>query len=267
MKPLLLAAAAYLLAGVPTCRVDDVKSDSRPISHELWDADLQRFVSEDGWVDYAAWQRDTARLTKYLALVAANHPNERHWSADERLAYWINAYNAYTVKLMLDHWPVASIKDIKGGIGFVNSVWDIKFIEIEGHTYDLNNLEHGIIRPKFQDPRIHAAVNCASVSCPVLRGEAFVAERLDEQLDDQARRWFDGVRNDLSDPARPRLSSIMKWYGSDFEWGGGSLEAFVEEHSGVDLPAGAEFAYLDYDWRANVAPADRAPAAGADASR
>lgn len=252
MKSLLLFAfvPTYLL-GVPTCRVDDVASDSEPITHELWDEQLDTYVDEAGWVDYDAWLRDSAKLNDYLALVESHHPNEANWTDDERLAYWINAYNAYTVKLLLDNWPQASIKDIKGGIGFVNSVWDQEFITIEGNEYSLNNLEHGIIRPKFEDPRIHAAVNCASVSCPVLRDEAYVADRLDEQLDDQVRRWFASDRNDLSDPGAPKLSSIFKWYGGDFEWDGMTRAGFIEKYSGVDLPDDVDFEYLDYDWGIN----------------
>ena len=248
---LLLLGVATLLLGVPTCKVDDVTSASAPITHELWTEALGTYVDADGWVDYEAWSRDTAKLGEYLALLRSHHPNETNWTDDERLAYWINAYNAFTVELILDHWPLESIKDIKGGVGFVNSVWDQEFITIEGHRYDLNDLEHGIIRPKFKDPRIHAAVNCASVSCPVLRGEAYVAERLDAQLDDQVRRWLAGDRNDLSDPASPKLSSIFKWYGGDFEEGGSTKAAFVERYSGVDLPEDVDFEYLEYDWGIN----------------
>ena len=251
MKLLALLFPALYLLGVPTCRVDDVASDSEPISHAAWDAQLERYVSEEGWVDYEAWVQDSAALKDYLRTLRAHHPNEANWTRDERLAYWINAYNAFTVELILDHWPVSSIKDIKQGTGFINSVWDIKFIEIEGHRYDLNDIEHGIIRPKFEDQRIHMAVNCASVSCPRLRDEAYVAERLDEQLDDQVRSAFRSFRNDLSDPAAPKVSSIFKWYGPDFEWGGSSLRAFVEEYGGVELADGAEFEYLDYDWAIN----------------
>ena len=248
---LLIALALTALVGVPTCRVDEVQSDSQPITHERWDAQLQRYVSPEGWVDYDAWVRDTADLAAYLGLLASHHPNDAHWSREEQLAYWINAYNAYTVALVLRHWPLSSIKDIKGGIGFVNSVWDLKFIEIEGAEYDLNNLEHGIIRPKFRDDRIHVAVNCASVSCPPLLNEAFTAERLDGMLDSAAAAFLRGPRNDLSDPAAPRLSSIFKWYAGDFEWDGGTLAGFVEEHGGVDLPAEVDFEYLDYDWGIN----------------
>ena len=257
MKVILFALSSLLLAGVPTCRVDDVKSDSKPITHELFDQQLKQYVDEEGWVDYDGWVKDTAQLKQYLALLKSHHPNEEHWSREERFAYWINAYNAFTLELILDHWPVSSIKDIKDGTGFINSVWDIKFIEIEGHTYDLNNLEHGIIRPKFQDQRIHAAVNCASVSCPQLRNEAFTADRIDEQLDEQARGWFASTRNDLSDPANPKVSSILKWYSGDFEWGGSSVERFVEEYGGVDLPEKASLQYLDYDWGINAQSTNR----------
>ena len=249
---LLFAFLFTALVGVPTCRVDDVKSDSRPVTHELWDAQLQRYVSEEGWVDYEAWASDTAGLVSYLALLSSHHPNDAHWTDDEQLAYWINAYNAFTVQLVLRHWPLESIKDIRpNGTGFINSVWDIKFVEIEGQAYDLNNVEHGIIRPKFRDNRIHVAVNCASVSCPPLLNEAFTAERLDGQLDSAVTAFLAGPRNDLSDPAAPKVSSIFKWYGNDFEWDGGSLAGFVERHGGVDLPEGVEFEYLDYDWGIN----------------
>lgn len=252
-----LALLFLPLAGVPTCRVDDVQSDSQPITHERWDEALATYVSDEGWVDYDAWLQDTSGLRAYLDLLESHHPNEANWSEDERLAYWINAYNAYTVALVLRHWPVDGIKDIKSGVGFVNSVWDIKFIEIEGQTYDLNNVEHGIIRPKFEDNRIHVAVNCASVSCPPLLNEAFAASRLDAQLDSAVTAFLKGPRNDLSDPAAPKVSSIFKWYGGDFEWDGGSLADFVEAHTEVDLPDGVEFEFLDYDWGINSQAANR----------
>ena len=249
---LLFVLVFTALVGVPTCRTDDVKSDSRPISHDLWEAELQRFVDKDGWVDYEAWDKNESGLDKYIALLSENHPNVEHWTEDERLAYWINAYNAYTVKLVLDHWPLKSIKDIRpDGKGFINSVWDIKFIEIEGHKYDLNNIEHGIIRPKFQDNRIHVAVNCASVSCPPLLDHAYRADQLDEQLDAQVASFLAGPRNDLSDPDNPKLSSIFKWYKPDFDWNGGSLPKFVSSHSDYVLPKGVDFAFLDYDWGIN----------------
>ncbi len=251
MKAVIFSLLGLFLAGVPTCRVDDVQSDSSPITHELFTKELQKYVSDDGWVDYEAWSKDTAGISKYLDIVSTHYPNEKNWTRDQRLAYWINAYNAYTIKLMLENWPVESIKDIKPGVGFINSVWDQEFISIEGNSYTLNNIEHGIIRPKFEDQRIHMAANCASVSCPQLLNKAFSADKLNEQLDEQTRLAFKSFRNDLSDPNNPKISSIFKWYGGDFNWNDSSLEAFVEKYGEVDLPDGVKFSYIDYNWSVN----------------
>ena len=156
------------------CKIKDQRSDSMPINHTIWDELLQKHV-DSGKVDYKGFIRDSSKFDKYLRLLKENHPNRKNWTEEERLAYWINAYNAFTLKLIIDNYPVESIKDIKKGIPFVNSVWDIKFIKIEAATYDLNNIEHGIIRAKFSEQRIHFAVNCASVSCPDLADSSYNA--------------------------------------------------------------------------------------------
>jgi len=134
-----------------------VASNSTPISHEIW---TELF---DGKVNYKGFAEDKARFDEYLNLLNTHHPNDKNWSKNEQLAYWINAYNAYTVELILKHYPVVSIKDIKKGLPFLNSVWDIEFIEIEGNTYDLNHIEHEILRKEFDEPRIHFAIVCASI--------------------------------------------------------------------------------------------------------
>ncbi len=232
------------------CGVKPVASDSRPVSHEIWDRLLREHVSPEGWVDYPGFIRDSSRLNTYLDLLSRHHPNDRHWAPAERLAYWINAYNAFTVKLILDHYPLESIKDIKRGIPFVNTVWDIKFIEIEGQTYDLNNIEHGIIRQRFDDPRIHFAVNCASISCPRLRNEAFSADQLEAQLDDQARAFLADTRKNVIDTDRLSLSRIFQWYGGDFPAGNAFVD-FLNRYAPLTIGPGPEIEYLDYDWRLN----------------
>jgi len=235
---------------VQSCKVKDYTSDSRPIDHKLWDTLLERHVTPEGIVDYQGIIADSSQLNAYLDLLSENHPNEQNWSRDQRLAYWINAYNAFTVKLIVDHYPLQSIKDIKNGIPFVNTVWDIKFIKIESREYDLNNIEHGIIRPKFDEPRIHFAVNCASKSCPKLLNEAFVAERLDEQLDRVAHEFIaQDTKNTISRDALG-LSSIFSWYGSDFRSAGG-VEAFVRKYSQEEIGPDPRIDYLDYDWSLN----------------
>lgn len=233
------------------CAVKKIKSNSKPITHELWDTLLRQNVSEIGVVNYKGIMKDSMKFNSYLTLLKNNHPNDKNWSKDERLAYWINAYNAFTVEMIINHYPVKSIKDIKNGIPFVNTVWDIKFIEIEGKTYDLNNLEHGIARKRFNDPRMHAAFNCASFSCPRLRNEAYTAKRLDEQLDDQIRYFINNNTKNQLDPDHPKLSKIFKWYGGDFKKTGKSVREFISQYAEVKIKKNASISYMDYIWTLN----------------
>ncbi|MCB0686777.1 MAG: DUF547 domain-containing protein [Saprospiraceae bacterium] len=238
-----------LLLASNACKVSMKVSDSKPVSHVLWSELLQDHVSKDGWVDYKGFQKDSLKLKEYLNLLSSGHPNDKNWSRDEQLAYWINAYNAYTVKLITDHYPVQSIKDIKNGIPFVNTVWDIKFINIEGHTYDLNNIEHGIIRPYFNEPRIHFAINCASVSCPRLLNEAYTADQLEEQLTNAARSFLaDPLRNQVE---KHRVSSIFSWFRGDFKKKSGSLVKFINQYAPEVVQEDTDLAFLDYNWQLN----------------
>jgi hypothetical protein len=248
---MLLTGSILLMA----CKVKDYPSTSRPVSHEKWDGLVQQHVRENGFVDYKGFIRDSIQLKGYLEVLEGSHPNDKFWSREERLAYWINAYNAYTVKLIVDHYPVGSIKEIKNGIPFVNTVWDIKFIHIEERTYDLNNIEHGILRAKYDEPRIHFAVNCASVSCPNLRNEAYTAEQLDRQLDDQARDFLSDPTKNIIEPGRVRLSKIFRWYKGDFTERG-SLIDFLNRYAPVEIQPDAKVDYLDYNWSLNDLPED-----------
>lgn len=233
------------------CKVKKYQSTSQPITHELWDTLLQQNVTEEGNVNYEGFIKDSVKFEQYLTILKNNHPNDNNWAEKERLSYWINAYNAFTVKLIIDNYPVKSIKDIKNGIPFVNTVWDIKFIKIEGKTYDLNNLEHGIARKRFKDPRIHAAFNCASFSCPRLRNEAFTAARLDEQLDDQMRYFIHNTNKNQLDTDNPKLSKIFKWYSGDFKKTGMSVREFINQYAEVKIKKGADIDWLDYKWNLN----------------
>ncbi len=233
------------------CGVKEFSSNSSPIAHTIWDELVKKHVTETGAVDYKGFQRDSVQLNRYLSQLQNNHPNDKNWSKDEQLAYWINAYNAFTVKLVIDHYPVKSIRDIKSGIPFVNSVWDIKFIQIEGRTYDLNNIEHGIIREEFEEPRIHFALNCASISCPRLRTEAFFADRLEEQLTDQTQYFLrNTIKNQIS-TNDPKLSKIFSWYRFDFKKGDNSVLKFINQYSDIKIDSNAKISYLDYDWNLN----------------
>ena len=254
MKHWLYLVFSILLAGAfSSCSVSKVKSDSQPVQHHLWDSLLKKHVSPQGYVDYRGMIRDSVLLNKYLNLLSSAHPNDKNWNNEEQLAYWINAYNAFTIKLIVDHYPIQGIKEIKNGIPFVNTVWDIKFIEIENETYDLNNIEHGIIRAHFEEPRIHFAVNCASVSCPKLRNEAYTADKLDQQLDDQARYFInDSGKNRLSETP-VKLSKIFSWFKGDFEVGGKDYKEFINRYASDKIDEMAEVEFLEYDWNLNVA--------------
>jgi len=255
MKRLLIFSPALILVLVigfvcSNCRSIKRDTDSRPVTHEQWDVLLKKHVRTDGFVDYKGFVRDSSDLNRYLRLLETAHPNDKNWTRNEQMAYWINAYNAYTVQLIVRNYPVSSIKDIKKGVAFVNSVWDMKFIKIQGYTYDLNNIEHNILRPVFKDARVHAAVNCASYSCPKLLNEAYTAARLEEQLEA-------GMRNFVNDPLRNRItaekaeiSEIFKWFKGDFERDG-SLRDFLNKYAAVKLTDKTDISHIDYDWRLN----------------
>jgi Protein of unknown function, DUF547 len=228
-----------------------VKSDSKPISHEIWNDLLKKNVNSAGMVNYKSLQKDSAKLRKYTDLLSQNHPSDQFWSKNEQKAYWINAYNAFTVALILKNYPVKSIKEIGGKVPFVNSTWDIKFIKIEGKTYDLNNIEHNILRPIFKDPRVHFAINCASKTCAKLRNEAYVSEKLDAQLDDAGRQFLNDptkTRNHIS-AEKAQLSMYFKWFSDDF----GDIPTFINRFSDVKISAKTPIDFLEYNWNLNEA--------------
>lgn len=234
--------------------------------HHAWTQLLERHVAwrsngHASVVDYAGFQQDMDELKAYLSQLSAVMPDEyRRWQASQRLAFLINAYNAFTVKLVADHYPVDSIKDIGG---LFSSPWRQAFIPLLGQTLTLDQIEHGLIREPgtFDEPRIHFAVNCASIGCPALRDEAFVAERLNEQLEDSQLRFLSDRSRNRYDPIRQRvqISRIFDWYGDDFSKKWGSLDNYLNQHlqplsnpSGQHVPPEKlRIEYLDYDWDLN----------------
>lgn len=224
------------------------KVKAQAVSHQLWEDLLQAYVTEEGVVNYNGF-KDNPKLDQYLELLNQNGPR-KSWSRYDKLAYWINAYNAFTVKLVSKHYPIKSIKDIKKGIPFVNTVWDIKFIVLDGDTYDLNNIEHGIIRKRFREPRIHFAVNCASESCPALLNHAYTGAKLDDQLTFQAKRFLaDKTKNKISSN-KLDLSKIFKWFKKDFTRRSSFIE-FLNKYAPTPINKSAKISYNKYDWRLN----------------
>lgn len=211
-------------------------------SHQAWHDQLQAYVSSSGSVNYQEWKQNSARLDGYLAELESNAPSSG-WSRNEQLAYWINAYNAYTVKLILDNYPIRSITDL-------GTPWDKKFINIGGTSYSLNDIEHNILREKLKEYRVHFAVNCASVSCPPLLNKAYKASNVEQLLDQQARRFINDARyNDIAG-SELALSKIFDWYGADFKKSGTLIE-YLNKYAETAIPADATVGFKDYNWNLN----------------
>ncbi len=248
------------LSGLSGCQsISQPETDAQPIHHQTWDSLLKAHVKESGLVDYRGFMADTQQLNAYLTKLEHHHPNDEHWSRNEQLAYWLNAYNAFTIKLILKHYPVSSIKSIVTGpsIPFVHSPWDIAFINIEGQSYDLNNIEHGIIREHFQEPRIHFAVNCASISCPALRPEAYQADQLNQQLNEQAHLFINNPAKNKLGEEKVRISKLFRWYSGDFEREGRTLIDYLNKYSDVSIKSNAEIDYMGYNWKLNAVHAPK----------
>ncbi len=255
MQKLKLVFSNILLIILFSCCVSVITGKeytSKPIKHDIWNELLKKYVSPQGDVNYKGFVKDSTHLNEYLKLMSDNHPNEKYWSKNERLAYWINAYNAFTVKLIAKNYPINSIKELGGSIYKVNTTWDIKFIQIEDQTYDLNNIEHAKIRRQFDEPRIHFAVNCASESCPKLRNEAYTAEKLNAQLTDQTKYFINQDKYNKITPSKAQLSKLFDWYKGDFT-ADMSLIEFINQYANTKMNADVAIDYLDYSWKLNEA--------------
>jgi len=250
--------------------------------HSEWDSLLQRHVAwqpggHESKVDYAAIKQERPALRIYLARLSAVTPAEfAGWTREQRLAFLINAYNAFTVELILTRYPdLKSIRDfgtvIHEGL-MLNSPWKKSFFSLLGKEQTLDGVEHGMIRTPgaYDDPRVHMAVNCASIGCPALRPEAYTADKLDAQLDDQVARFLSDKTRNRYEPDRQVLevSKIFDWYGKDFARGYrgiASLPDFFARYAAqlADRPQDqarvrehkAKIRFLGYDWTLN----DRKP--------
>jgi hypothetical protein len=225
---------------------------SPPVDHSAYERLLKKHVNSQGLVDYKGFKADEKEFNRYLDQLSANPPAASS-SKPEQMAFWINAYNAYTIRLILDHYPVESIKDIgsKIKIPFVTTPWAAKFFSIGGEKMSLDNIEHGILRKKYDDPRIHFALVCASISCPRLRNEAFTAAKLDRQLDDQGKDFLNNPAKNKVGKAKAQLSKYFDWYKGDWEKNGQSVVKWVNKYSATKMDATAEVSYLDYNWNLN----------------
>ncbi len=220
------------------------------VDNSLWAGLLAKHVHGVS-VDYAGMKADEAVLDEYLAVLEA--ADLAIWSREERFAYWINVYNAWTVKLILINYPgVESIKDL-GNI--FKSAWKKKIVRTRGGVIHLDNVEKDILIPEFADARVHFAINCASKSCPPLLAEPYEGKELDSQLDERARLFINTASEQYVQDGKLHLSKIFKWYKSDF---GGDPAAYVLRYAegNLETDLGAlgkdpKVVYRDYNWSLN----------------
>jgi hypothetical protein len=233
------------------------------IDHTAWGDFLDDYlvVRDDGanLVRYASVsEADRRALDSYLDKLSGIQISR--YSRPVQFAYWVNLYNALTIEVVLDHYPVDSIRDIDISPGWFSSgPWGAELVEVEGTALTLNDIEHRILRPIWQDPRIHYAVNCASIGCPDLRPEPYAAETLDRQLDAAARGYVNDPRGaELMDGALT-VSKIYTWYQEDFENSDAGVIRHLRQHADAELRATldgiSDIADSRYDWSLNEAPA------------
>jgi len=233
-----------------TADLQSIASTETLVDNSLYGKLLKKYV-RDGKVDYAGFKTGEAKLDRYLKILESVDPEKL--SRDEQFAFYANAYNAWTIKLILSGYPgVTSIKDLGS---LIKSPWKKKIVRIDGEVISLDHVEHEILRPRYKDPRVHFAINCAAKSCPPLRPEPFSGNILDRQLDDSTRSF-------INDPQRYRLednelyvSRIFKWFSEDFN--DDVFGFFLKYTTGnlkKELEAKSErinVKYLQYDWSLN----------------
>lgn len=220
------------------------------VDHGIFEGLLKKYV-KNGEVDYAGFKSEEQRLTQYLKLLEQTRTQDL--SRNEQLAFYIDAYNACTIKLVLGGYP--GIKSIKELGSFLESPWKKESCRIDGRHLSLDDIEHGIIRLGFREPRIHFAVNCASKSCPSLLSEPYRGDVLEQQLDKATRDFINNPNRNYLSGSTLHVSRIFDWYGKDFKEG---IVAFFLEYAEGDLKNQLEqkrdrikIEYLDYDWSLN----------------
>ncbi|WP_271783620.1 DUF547 domain-containing protein [Aquimarina algiphila] len=228
------------LQKTPVVTIESKKSNEA-FDHKIWNYLLQKHVSAKGIVDYKGFKQDKSKLRTYLNILSENMPKES-WNKSDKLAYWINAYNAFTVKLIIDNYPLKSIKDIE-------NPWELRFIKLGAKWYTLNDIEHRILR-KMKDPRIHFGINCASLSCPRLSNKSFTAQNVDQELEKLTTSFINDTKHNTISANTIKLSKIFLWFGKDFKTKG-TLIQFLNVYSKTKINEKAKKSYRVYDWNLN----------------
>lgn len=229
-----------------------ISSGTPPVDNTIWAELLEKHVT-DKRVDYDGFKQDEAELDQYLAILSSIDPTAL--SRNHQFAFYINAYNAFTIKLVLTRYP--GINSIKETGSFFSNPWSKKFIPLNGFTVNLDHIEHDILRPRFKDARVHFAINCAARSCPPLLNVPYEGSTLETQLDEQTKKFINTPANTFLKGGTLFVSRIFKWFADDFS---GSPLGFIRQHARGRLKQDLEKAagsneitlqYLPYDWTLN----------------
>lgn len=253
-------------------------ADAPAFSYEQYASVLEQYVDDQGMVNYAALKKNRAELDRFIVSVGALHRESyERWDEQAQIAFWCNAYNAITLKRIIDHYPIQkgswlnALRFPANSIRQISGVWDTLKTPVLGREMTLDAIEHEVLRKQFEEPRIHMALVCAAMGCPPLRNEPYVGDWLDEQLDEQSKKFLgnpEKFRSDRDDDV-VYLSPILDWFGEDFKTsytpksefdGFGETERavlsfasrYVSEREKDYLEAGEySIEYLDYDWSLN----------------
>ena len=242
----LLSSAGLTSKGLPTAEApDDLTSSTANsavnVDHSTWDKLLKKHVDNKGLVNYKGFKEDRQQLDSYLNMLSSQEPT-KDWSVQEQLAYYINLYNAFTIDLILRNYPVESIQDI-------NNAFTEGFIKVGDTNISLGGVENSILR-KMNEPRIHFAISCASMSCPKLLNEAYTASKINEQLEMVTTEFINSDKNEISQN-QPKVSSLFDWYKKDFKEYG-TVSDYINHYSkNTDINSAATLTFKKYDWALN----------------
>lgn len=257
-----------LFAGLPVLQADELRETfdahsrhgNATVDHSAWDLILEQYVrpGEDGLnrVDYASLKRDGLDKVKdYIGRLEAIDP--ARLTVDEQFAFWVNLYNAKTAAIVARHYPVDSIRDIRLSLNPFSGPWKAAVTTVAGQKLSLDDIEHGILRPVWKDPRIHYAVNCASIGCPNLAVRAYTGSRLEEMLDRAAKAYVNSPRGAQFNDGRLSVSSLYEWYASDFGKNPTEILAHIGRYAKAPLAEllrnANQIDSYHYDWMLNDA--------------
>ena len=253
IKRILLALSISFSMIAGAAGLQAIASTGTAVDNGLYGELLKKYV-RDGKVDYAGFKTEEAKLDRYLEIL--ENVDSGELSRNEQFAFYANAYNAWTIKLILSAYPgVTSIKDLGS---LLKSPWKKKIVRIDGKVMSLDHVEHEILRPRYKDPRVHFAINCAAKSCPPLRPEPFNGDNLDRQLNDSTRSFINDPQSYRLADSELYVSRIFKWFSEDFN--DDVFSFFLKYTTGnlkKELKAKSDrinIKYLEYDWSLNEMP-------------